>query len=74
MTLPAQSQGTFEADFADALSILNDNDVVPYVKNPALGNRTVQPIEYRDIQIRKSRQLKGIVKKGKIKEKQEMKK
>lgn len=66
-------ESTFEEDFADALCFLNDNDVPPFVKNPEFGKRSIEPFDYREIQLKKARQMRGIIKKGAIKEKDNLK-
>lgn len=63
------SESTFEADIADALAYMNDNDFPPLIKNPEYRDGCIEPVGYKEIQIRKGRQLRGILKKSAIKEK-----
>lgn len=53
---------SFEEDIADALCVINDNDIVPYIKSPIFADKRIQPYGYWDISYRKSRQLRGIIK------------
>lgn len=52
---------SFEDDIIDSLCVLNDNDVVPYVKSPDFADKVIQPLEYYNISNRKARQLRGII-------------
>ena len=61
------SESTFEVDIADSLSYMNDNDFPPLIKNPEDRDGSIEPSGYKEIQIRKARQLKGILKKGALK-------
>ncbi|MBE6576531.1 MAG: hypothetical protein E7653_00145 [Ruminococcaceae bacterium] len=66
-------ESSFEDDIADALCWLNDNDVPPFIKNPDYNIGVCDPVNYREIQIRKGRQLRGVIKNGAIKEYQNLK-
>lgn len=52
----------FVEDMADALCVLNDNDMPPFILNPDLEGKSVEPIDYGEIRARKARQLRGIIK------------
>ena len=57
---------SFQEDLADALCVLNDNDVSMYVLNPEYSGQK-EPFDYRaEIRPRKARQLRGIVERGAI--------
>lgn len=57
---------SFQEDLADALCVLNDNDVSMFVLNPEYSGQK-EPFDYRtEIRPRKARQLRGIVERGAI--------
>ena len=55
------NESSFEEDISDVLCILNDNDMVPFIKNPVFRERSIEPVDYRTIQYRKGRSLRGIL-------------
>ena len=54
------SESTFSDDMWEAITLLNDNNVVGFDKGIF---ESVTPLSYKDIQKKKSRQLRSILKK-----------
>ena len=57
---------SFVEDMSEALCCLNDNDLPPIIVAANENGEIFEPQDYAEIRARKSRQLKGLVKKKKI--------